>query len=235
MEEKKLEPKLIIPHKKERILINDEGIGSNRIQMSNHYLNNFNYFHKNLIKMNKIREMKIVERKQNLDKFRKDKEIPGLMFSNAYYKYHGKDFFEDNKINIYFKTAKINYLQDLFDNENIIQLKSNNNKNKNNLRYSENLNNNYSKDKLIHFQNYKINNYKQKNLTLNNDDFNDLKNGNIRNKIMLAKTSNNYYDIKIKIKNKRYYSYNKNKDDDYVHKSTKNKFLNKNKLLPLIK
>ena len=182
--------------------------------------------------MNKIREMKTVERKQKLDRFRKDKEIPGLMFSNAYYKYHGKDFFEDNKINIYFKTAKINYLQDLFDNENIIQLKSNNNKNKNHLRYSENLN--HSKDKLIHFQNNKINKYKQKNLTINNDNFNNPNNDNIRNKIMLAKTSNNYYDAKMKIKNRRYLSYNKNKDDDYVHKSTKNKFLNKNKLLPLI-
>ena len=101
-----------------RLLVNDEGIGSNRIIMSNHYLNTYNYYHKNMIKMNKILELKNHERKKILEKFRKDKEIPGLMFSTAYYKYTGNDYeyFENDKNNVAFKSAKINYLQDLENN-----------------------------------------------------------------------------------------------------------------------
>ena len=37
--------------------------------MSNHYLNTHNYFHKNLIKMNKILELKNAERKKLEEKF----------------------------------------------------------------------------------------------------------------------------------------------------------------------
>ena len=59
--------------------------------------------------MNKILELKNLERKKLEEKFRKDKYIPGLMFSSSYYKYSGNDFeyFENDKNNIAFKKAKI--------------------------------------------------------------------------------------------------------------------------------
>ena len=133
MKNSKIQTKTKKPYKP--LLVNDEGIGSNRLVMSNHYLNTYNYYHKNMIKMNKILELKNHERKKILEKFRKDKEIPGLMFSSAYYKYTGNDYeyFENDKNNVAFKSAKINYLQDLVNNmgQNVklkLVKRSNNNK-----------------------------------------------------------------------------------------------------------
>ena len=62
------------------ILINDAGIGSNRLVMSNNYLNYFNYYHKNLIKMNKIREIKNIERKKISKNLKKIKLYLGSLF-----------------------------------------------------------------------------------------------------------------------------------------------------------
>ena len=127
--------------------------------------------------MNKILELKNAERKKLEEKFRKDKEIPGLMFSSAYYKYTGNDFeyFENDKNNIDIKKAKINYLQDyLNNNEKTVKLKINlkNNKNKEeyiykNLKLSEDLMRDdiLNKDKIYTF------NYNKKSRTLHNDGF----------------------------------------------------------------
>ena len=100
--------------------------------MSNHYLNYFNSYRKNMIKMSRILELRNIERKKKLEKFRKEKEIPGLMFSSAYYKYSGNDYeyFENDKNNVALKNAKINYLQDLINNDKkTLKMKSNDNKN----------------------------------------------------------------------------------------------------------
>ena len=231
----------IRPHK--QILINDAGIGSNRLKMSNNYLNTFNYFHKNLIKMNKIKEIKTFERKKNLEKFKKDKEIPGLMFSSAYYKYTGNDyeFFENNKSNVNFKKAKINYLQDLLNNNenNIKNINDINNKDEhihkslklsgklmidNNTKKNENK---YIKNNIFNGSNKnKLYNYNQENKTSENtDDFiysktnkniNYFKNKSIKCKIIFGKTLHNDLEYQKKEKNKkRYLSYNKNRYETF--------------------
>ena len=257
MQNSKIASKVIKPNK--YILINDAGIGSNRLVMSNHYLNTFNYYHKNLIKMNKILELKNAERKKLEEKFRKDKEIPGLMFSSAYYKYTGNDFeyFENDKNNIDFKKAKINYLQDYLNkNEKTVKLKINikNNKNKDeyiykNLKLSEDLMHDdiLNKDKIYTF------NYNKKSRTLHNDGFfystqnnKFFTNKNNKYKIIFGKTE---YQKKDKHK-KRYLSYNKNTNinNEYIEETSpkqnlnkeieskynKIKLINKQKMLPLI-
>ena len=255
MKNSKIQTKTKKPYKP--LLVNDEGIGSNRLVMSNHYLNTFNYYHKNLIKMNKILELKNAERKKLEEKFRKDKEIPGLMFSSAYYKYTGNDFeyFENDKNNIDFKKAKINYLQDyLNNNEKTVKLKINlkNNKNKEeyiykNLKLSEDL----MRDDILNKD--KIYNYNKKSRTLHNDGFfhstqnnKFFTNKNNIYKIIFGKT---VYHKKDKHK-KRYLSYNKNNNinNEYIEETStkqnlkkeieskynKIKLINKQKMLPLI-
>ena len=214
------------------LLINDEGIGSNRIVMSNHYLNTYNYYHKNVIKMNKILELKNHERKKILEKFRKDKEIPGLMFSTAYYKYTGNDFeyFENDKNNVAFKSAKINYLQDLVNNigKNVkLKLVERDHKNKGqyklfkNLSLSKGLTHDYlpNEEKKQSNKN-KIYNYNQINKIIHNDDFlasnkynNLIKSKNIKCRIMFGKTLHNDSEFQKKEKNQiKNLSYNKNEN-----------------------
>ena len=247
--------KVIKPNK--YILINDANIGSNRIVMSNHYLNTHNYFHKNLIKMNKILELKNLERKKLEEKFRKDKYIPGLMFSSSYYKYSGNDFeyFENDKNNIAFKKAKINYLHDYMDdNEKTVKLKMNKKNNQNKEEYiykSLKLSGNLKHDDTFKID--KIFNYNKKSKTLHNEEFhstnknNFFKNQNNKYKIYFGKT-----EYLKKDKNKRrFMSYDKNINNnseyneeitskqnlDRVINSKYNnniKLIKKQKILPLI-
>ena len=58
---------------------------------TNLYLNDYNYYFKNNIKMNKWREEKLKEKKRNLDKQRKKNNLPKLLYFNK---------FLDNDINI---------------------------------------------------------------------------------------------------------------------------------------
>ena len=235
-------PKVLIQNMENKksnthLFINDAGIGSNRIEMTNNYLNTFNYYHKNMIKMHRIREIENFERKEKFYKFRKDIEIPGLMFTNAYYKYTGNDFeyFENDKNNTIFKNAKINYLQDLKSNEKknnskLSKTKNNNDKDnihKNLKKTSELLININNEKRRIFVYNYtknynhnkisKINNHKQRNETLSNDQDDDflkyksIKNKTIKCRIMFGKSLNNDLKIKNKEKNNgRNFSYNKN-------------------------
>jgi len=234
MKNSKIQTKTKKPYKP--LLVNDEGIGSNRLVMSNHYLNTYNYYHKNMIKMNKILELKNHERKKILEKFRKDKEIPGLMFSSAYYKYTGNDYeyFENDKNNVAFKSAKINYLQDLVNNMGLnVKLKlvkrSNNNKDQykifKSLKLSRGLTNDNlsNEDKKLPNKN-KIYNYNQRSKTMHNeDDFlastkyhNLIRSKNIKCRIMFGKTLHNDSAFQKKEKNEiRHLSYNKNKNNNY--------------------
>lgn len=246
MKNAKIESKGIGP--KKHILINDAGIGSNRLEMTNHYLNKFNYYQKNLIKMNKILEINSYERKKKLEKFRKDKEIPGLTFSSAYYKYTGNDYeyFENDKNNVKIKKAKINYLQDLLsknENNNQLKLKKKNNKSKDDYIYkSLKLPEGLTKDKLINEEKKLINkdiiyNYKQKNkaFSLDKDDllyfktnYNIIKSNNIKCRIIFGRTLHNDSEYKKKEKNKkRNISYNKNKNN-IVNYYTNSESLDKN-------
>ena len=232
------------------ILINDAGIGSNRIKMSNNYLNTFNYFHKNMIKMNRIKEIKAFERKQQSERFKTEKEIPRLMFSSGYYKYTGNDyeFFENDKSNVVFKKAKINYLQDLLNNnENKINnINDINNKDKHmykSLKLSGKLmldeNNTKNENKYRNICNKsiksKIYKYNQDNKSYeNNDDFiysktnrniNYFKNKSIKCKIIFGKNLHDDLEYKNKEKNKvRYLSYNKNRYETLNMNHHSNKF-----------
>ena len=244
----KILPATIRSHK--QILINDAGIGSNRLKMSNNYLNTFNYFHKNLIKMNRIKEIKTFERKQKLDKFKKAKEIPGLMFSSAYYKYTGNDyeFFENDKSNVNFKKPKINYLQDLLNNNenDINDMNEINNKDEHmykslklngKLIIDDNISKNenkYIKSNIFN-KNKVINNYNQENKTYESiDDFiyskankniNYFKNKSIKCKIIFGKTLHSDLEYQKKEKNKkRYLSYNKNRCETLDINNQNNKY-----------
>lgn len=237
------------------IIINDAGIGSNRLVKSNNYLNDFNYYHKNMIKMNKNREIRSIERKQKLEKFKKDIIVPGLTFSSAYYKYTGNDYeyFENDKSNAIFKKAKINYLQDLLmnkDDKHNFKLDSKNNKNENEKNIYKTLK--ISKNMPLNEKNKTINNQSYRNKLYNSkDDFiyfktnnNIFKNKNIKCKLFFGKTLKNDLEIQKMNKNKiRNLSHNANeryqtlKENNYNlnNKSQKTKTFVKNKLLPPIK
>lgn len=104
------------------ILINDAGIGSNRIVKSNNYLNNFNYFNKNNIKMLEFHKKRYLENKYKAEEFKKEKSIPELAWVSSYYinfnKTNNEYLINDSNNNL-IKKAQINYLQDLYDNEEI--------------------------------------------------------------------------------------------------------------------
>ena len=261
----KIENNTIKPHK--HILINDAGIGSNRIEMSNHYLNYFNSYRKNMIKMSRILELRNIERKKKLEKFRKEKEIPGLMFSSAYYKYSGNDYeyFENDKNNVAFKNAKINYLQDLINNDKkTLKMKSNDNKNMDSyiyksLKISEDLiKGNLTKEEKKFVNKNKIFNYKQRNELKIDDDLLYLKTNtylikskNIKCRIIFGKTLNNdsehhkkentqkrsvsYRNKKIGCDSFDINSHNQKSRKEDKSTNIKMKLLHKNKLLPLIK
>lgn len=59
--------------------ITDNGIGSNRLLRSNNYLNDFNIFNKNSIKMNKLRQKIYEEKKLNTIKLKKKYTMPEMI------------------------------------------------------------------------------------------------------------------------------------------------------------
>ena len=235
------------------LIINDAGIGSNRLVKLNNYLNDFNYYHKNMIKMNKIREIRSIERKQSLEKFKKDIIVPGLTFSSAYYKYTGNDYeyFENDKSNAIFKKAKINYIQDLLMNKGDkknFKLDGKNNRNENEKNIYKTLK--LSKNILLNNKNKTINNqfYRKKLFNSKDDSIyfrtnnNIFKNKSIKCKIFFGKTLKDDLEFK-KMNKKRNLSHNKNERYQTLNeyncnlytKSQKMKLIKKNKLLPSIK
>ena len=114
---KKKKSKYISPIK--HISISDEGIGSNRIVISNNYLNNFNYYNKNNIKMLELRKKKYLQNRFKSEEFKREREIPELAYTTSYYIYYNNnktnnDYIKNDRKNNNFKKAEINYLHDLF-------------------------------------------------------------------------------------------------------------------------
>ena len=69
------------------MFINDAGIGSNRVIVSNNYLNNYNYFNKNNIKMLELRKKKYQENIIKLEEFKKETTPPDFSYTTSYYMY----------------------------------------------------------------------------------------------------------------------------------------------------
>ena len=174
------------------ILINDAGIGSNRIIITNYYLNNYNYYNKSTIKLSEIRKKKYLERKLQLAAFKKEKAIPGQLYSTPYYSYNNKN--NNNKYNTInyesnknIKKAEINYLDEIYQN------KSNENhkvgikkiKLKRNYKLFDDLISNFNK-KRINYKKYKIktevnnNSLNDKICCINTSKFHDINRSNTK-------------------------------------------------------
>ena len=217
------------------ILINDEGIGSNRILISNNYLNNYNYFNKNNIKMLNIHKRKYLENKYKKEEIKKEKSIPELAWSASYYIYFNKtnnDYIRNDKNNNELKKEEINYLQDIYQNENYIKFNSRKNRIKKTFRIYDDLINKISNTKHIKIKEeinelYNNKNYttdiknknKNKNEWLFDDDdfyfFNRRKNrfDDIKCNVIFGKTLSTDYELRLKQngkKNKNNYSNKKN-------------------------
>jgi hypothetical protein len=117
MNRKKTESKYTSPLK--HIIINDTGIGSNRIVQNNNYLNSYNYFNKNNIKMLELHKKQYLINKLKLERFKTEDLIPGLPYTSLYYKYNNNAAKINNKkksgINNTFKKAEINYSNGSFE------------------------------------------------------------------------------------------------------------------------
>ena len=67
---------------------------------TNLYLNEYNYFFKNAIKMNKLREEKIKEYKQNSEMTRKNNILPKMLYFNKFLNNEKKNFSNKKHNNI---------------------------------------------------------------------------------------------------------------------------------------
>ena len=147
------------------ILINDVGIGSNRIILANYYLNNYNCYTKSTIKLSEMRKQKYLERKLQLAEFKKVETIPGKLYSTPYYSYNNKNNknnnnnyntinFESNKS---IKKAEINYLDDKYNSKSNESHKINLKKIKlkRNYKLFDDLLSNFNKRR-INYKKYKI-------------------------------------------------------------------------------
>ena len=223
------------------ILVNDAGIGSNRIVITNNYLNNYNYFNKNNIKMLQFRKKKYLENKLKTEEFKREKSIPELAWSTSYYINYNKsnnDYLQNDKNNNELKKAEINYLHDLENNN--IKFHSRKNRIRKTYKIYDDLMNNLSSNKNKVEDNDNINknkkyystefNYKEKNESKNNNkryynflgetdyNFHKRKNrfSNIKCKIIFGKTLSTDHGIML----------NKNKNNNYFNQN--NKILIKN-------
>ena len=199
MSTKKLMAKHLSSNK--HILINDVGIGSNRIIITNFYLNNYNYYNKSTIKLSEIRKQKYLERKLQLEEFKKEKKIPGQLYSTPYYSYSNKNKNNNNNNNNYntinyesnknIKKAEINYLDDIYNNKSNENHKVNLKKIKlkRNYKLFDDLISNLNK-KRVNFKKYKIK------TDINNNSFND----KICNTI-----SSNFHDKNVSNTKEEYY------------------------------
>ena len=227
------------------ILINDAGIGSNRIIITNNYLNNYNYFNKNNIKMLQFRKKKYLENKLKAEEYKREKSIPELAWSTSYYINYNKsnnDYLQNDKNNNELKKAEINYLHDLENNN--IKFHSRKNRIRKTYKIYDDLMNNLSNNKNKVEDNDNINkkkkyystefNYKEKNESKNSNkryynfldetdyNFHKRKNrfSNIKCNIIFGKTLSTDHDIMLK----------KNKNNNYFNQN--NKILIKNQANP---
>ena len=219
------------------MLINDAGIGSNRIVISNNYLNNFNYFNKNNIKMLEFHKRKYLENKLKSEEFKRENAIPELAWCTSYYIYFNKsnnDYIKNDKNNNEFKKAEINYLND-FQNNNIKFHSIKNRIRKTYRIYDDLMNslncnkakvnekNNINKNKKYYTTDF---NYKGKSTNKNNNkryynfldeesdyNFHKRKNrfSNIKCDVIFGKNLSTEHGILLNQKNKKKYSKQKNK------------------------
>ena len=185
------------------MLINDAGIGSNRIVITNNYLNNYNYFNKNNIKMLQFHKKKYLENKLKAEEYKKEKSIPELGWSTSYYINFNKsnnDYLQNDKNNNELKKAEINYLHDL-----------------------ENYNIKFHSRKNRIRKTYKIYDDLMKNMSSNKNKVED--NNNINENKKYYSTEFNYKEKnKSKNTNKRYYNFLD--ETDYIFHKRKNRFSN---------
>lgn len=161
---KKKKPKYISPFK--HISISDEGIGSNRIVISNNYLNNFNYYNKNNIKMLELRKRKYLQNRFESEEFKRERDIPELTYTTSYYIYYNNnktnnDYIKNDRKNNNFKKAEINYLHDLFQlkSENKLSINLKTNRINRNLKIFDDLISDLNKQKSLKMnETYNINN-----------------------------------------------------------------------------
>ena len=103
------------------MMINDAGIGANRLVISNNYLNNYNYFNKNNIKMLEFRKKKYLENKFKSEESKREKSLPELVYMASYFVSFNKiknDSIKKDKNNNSFKKTEIKFLDDLIENKN---------------------------------------------------------------------------------------------------------------------
>ena len=132
MSTKKKEKKFKSP--KQHIIIDDSRIGFNRIVIDNKYLNNFNYYNKNIIKLHELSKQKKLERKLRSED-RKDKSLQVLLYSTSYHnKQNNNKSFEDN-LTLNNENNNIKILNTLYHMKNNDKLKLNLKKNKSKKKY----------------------------------------------------------------------------------------------------
>ena len=230
----KKESKYTSPMK--HMLINDAGIGSNRIVMLNNYLNNYNYFNKNNIKMLEFHKRKYLENKLKAEEYKREKSIPELSWATSYYLYFNKsnnDYIKDDKNNNELKKAEINYLQDL--EENALKYHSRNNKIRKTCKIYDDLMrdlNSPKNEKKDNLKNYYSTEFNSKEKNKNNNkryynfqdektdyDFDERKKRiyNVKCKVIFGKTLSTDHRITLK----------QNKKNSYFNK--RNKMIIKNK------
>ena len=240
MNKQKTESKFTSPIK--HTIINDAGIGSNRIVLSNNYLNSYNYFNKNNIKMLELHKKQYLINKLKLVKFKTQELIPGLPYTSLYYKYNNASKIINRKkseINNTFKKAEINYSNGSFElktNNTIkINLKTTTKgniyddliKNLNKKKHSKNGKeiNNYNCWK----KSYSINSFNHKNnvIELYNSDYKKKRKfvDDIKCKIIFGKNLASDYKKRL-----LFYQNEKNKSRDYflnkINKSSNNNAVN---------
>ena len=69
-----------------------------RLLKTNYYLNDFNYYNKNILKMNKLREKKIREHKQKTNNDKKENEMPKILYFNKFMNNHGQKSISKNNL-----------------------------------------------------------------------------------------------------------------------------------------
>ena len=67
-----------------------------RFIQTNFYLNDYNYYNKNILKMNKLREEKIKEHKKTIDNDKKTNLMPKMLYFNKFFHSKPKIYQKNN-------------------------------------------------------------------------------------------------------------------------------------------
>lgn len=186
---KKKELKHLTP--KKHLLINDIGIGSNRVVISNNYLNNFNYYNKNSIKMLELRKKKYLQNKNESEELTNEKYFPRLTHTKSYHNYNNSKTNNDHINNLkkgnHLKYPDRNNLQNLFHlkTENKIKINIKNKPVNRNINIFNDIISNFKYQKALK-TNEIADNYKKKYYSINIVSHEKDKNNNNKNSIDLS-------------------------------------------------